>query len=67
MTHSNDDVFLVSFDVPYGELSTMVVQPSDTMDKPVLVYTNEVSESYVFNWGEHEFERVRPIWPIRQR
>jgi hypothetical protein len=67
MTRSSDDVFHVGFDVPYGELSTMVVQPSDTMDKPVLVYTNEVSETYVFNWSEQEFERVSPTWPIRQR
>lgn len=65
MTPSSD-VFHVAFDVPYGELTSMVIEPSDTLDPPVLFFTNEAGDSFVFNWGEHEFERVRPTWPIRQ-
>ena len=65
MTHSSD-VFHIAFDVPYGELSTMLVQASDTLDEPVLVFTSDEYEVFVFNWEIYEFERVMPLWPTKQ-
>lgn len=65
MTHSSD-AFHIAFDVPYGELSTMLVQASDTLDEPVLIFTSYENEVFVFNWATHEFERAI-TWPTKQR
>lgn len=65
MTHSSD-TFHIAFDVPYGELSTMLVQASDTLDEPVLIFTNDEDDTFVFNWATAEFERMIQ-WPTKQR
>jgi len=65
MTHSSDS-FLLDLDIPYGELSTMLVQPSDLLEEPVLLFVDEFDDHYVFNWEEQVFEKVMLTWPTKQ-
>jgi hypothetical protein len=65
MTRSSE-VFLLDLDVPYGELSTMLVQPSDLLEEPILLFVDEFDDQHVYNWGDQQFERVMITWPTKQ-
>ena len=65
MTHLSRPPFPLWFDVPFGELSTMVVQPSDLLEEPVLVFSKDDAPDYVFNWRDERFEEV-VLWPTQQ-